>query len=109
MHAESGAAKVRGSSGTTTTVGPADPHCPKCGADFSTEHYNEASGYVSVCLFCLAEELGDRPYIVRHQLDERRNEIAKKSATDVEVAKASRLREARKLTGKSQEAPNAAR
>lgn len=34
LYAQSGAGKWRGSSGTITTFGPAEPHCPKCGYDF---------------------------------------------------------------------------
>jgi hypothetical protein len=65
MYADSGAGKWRGSSGTITTFGPADPHCPVCGYDFVTEHENEKYGYLSVCLNCVATHLGDQPYIVR--------------------------------------------
>ena len=31
MYAEAGAGKWRGSSGTITTFGPVEPHCPDCG------------------------------------------------------------------------------
>lgn len=66
LWAESGALKGRGSSGTNVTIGAADPHCPQCGRDFMTEHQNDSYGsYLSICLFCLADELGDRPYILR--------------------------------------------
>ncbi len=33
LYAQSGAGKWKGSSGTTTTFGPAGPHCGKCGYD----------------------------------------------------------------------------
>lgn len=62
-----GATKVIGTSGTVTTIGPADPHCPVCGRDFVTEHESEKYGYLSVCLSCLADELGERPWIVRRR------------------------------------------
>ena len=65
IYAEGGAAKVRGASGTVTTFGPAEPHCPVCGADFMTEHESPRYGYLAICLRCLAGELGERPYIVR--------------------------------------------
>ena len=62
------ALKGRGSSGTVVTIGAADPHCPVCGNDFMTEHHNEAKDeYLSICLKCLADELGERPYILRKQ------------------------------------------
>jgi hypothetical protein len=61
---EAGAARVKGTGGTTTTFGPAEPHCPVCGCDYMTEHENPLWGYLSICLRCLALELGPRPYIV---------------------------------------------
>ena len=91
VYAEGNAAKVRGGSGTVTTFGPADPHCPRCGAVFTTEHFNEQYGYVSVCLFCLAEDLGDKPYIVRHQTEAHATDVAIRTAEDIAAAKAERL------------------
>ena len=67
LYAQAGAGKWRGSSGTVTTFGPAEPHCPVCGSDFTTEHESEKYGYLAVCLKCLADELGDRPWIQRHK------------------------------------------
>jgi len=53
-YAEAGAAKVRGSSGTVTTYGPADPHCPTCGRDFALEHRNDDHDeHFAICLPCL--------------------------------------------------------
>lgn len=64
---ESGAGKARGGSGTVTTWAPAEPHCPVCGADFMLEWENEEKyGHLAVCMRCLANELGDRPYITNH-------------------------------------------
>ncbi|MCC6458054.1 MAG: hypothetical protein IT328_24075 [Caldilineaceae bacterium] len=60
---QAGAAKWRGSSGTVTTFGPAEPHCPVCGADYVVEYENEQYGYFVMCLRCLAQELGARPWI----------------------------------------------
>ncbi len=97
MYAESGAAKVRGSSGTVTTFGPADPHCPACGADFSSKHYNPRYGYVSVCLFCLATDLGEKPYIVRHQMEDHAAEIATRTEEEITAALEARLESAREL------------
>lgn len=65
MYSESGALKWRGSSGTTTTMGPAEPHCPVCGSDFVTEHQSDTYGYLSVCLKCLSDFLGAQPWIQR--------------------------------------------
>lgn len=65
LYSEAGAGKWRGSSGTVTTFGPAEPHCPVCGADFMLEWQNdEKYGYLAVCMKCLAKELGGRPYIL---------------------------------------------
>jgi hypothetical protein len=97
MYAEGGAAKVRGGSGTTTTFGPADPHCPACGADFATEHYNPEYGYVSICLFCLAAELGERPYIIHHQTGTHAARVEGRLAAHIAAAKTQRLAEARAL------------
>lgn len=68
MWVESGATKIRGTSGTTTTVAAAEPHCPVCGADFTTEHESPIHGYLAICLVCLADELGDRPWIRRRKV-----------------------------------------
>jgi hypothetical protein len=65
LYSDSGALKWRGSSGTTTTLGPAHPHCPKCGRDFMTEWSNPKYGDLQVCMWCLTEELGDRPYVIK--------------------------------------------
>jgi hypothetical protein len=55
-YVEGGASKARGSSGTITTFGPADPHCPTCGRDFATEHRNDDMGeHFAVCLPCLID------------------------------------------------------
>ncbi len=60
-----GALKAIGTSGTITTIAPAEPHCPICGTDFTTEHESAKYGYLAICLVCLADELGDRPWIRR--------------------------------------------
>ena len=75
LYADSGAGKWRGSSGTLTTFGPADlegfkdtsghGHCPVCGTDFALEWQNEEYGSLTVCMKCLTDEIGDRPWIVR--------------------------------------------
>lgn len=75
LYSEAGAGKWRGSSGTVTTFGPADlagfkdtpgeGHCPSCGTDFAHEWQNEKYGTLTICMKCLADELGERPWIVR--------------------------------------------
>ena len=59
IYAESGAAKVRGSGGTITTFGAADPHCQRCGRDFAMEWENEKYGKLSICAWCLSEKFED--------------------------------------------------
>lgn len=75
LFCSSGALKYRGSSGTVTTVAPADldgfkatsgeGHCPSCGTDFALEWSNEAYGSLTVCMRCLTDALGDQPWIIR--------------------------------------------
>ncbi len=75
LYADAGAGKWRGSGGTVTTFGPADldgfkatsgeGHCPSCGTDFAWEWANDKYGSLTVCMKCLTDELGDRPWIVR--------------------------------------------
>ncbi len=58
LYAQAGALKWRGSSGTVTTVAPAEPHCPTCGRDFVLEFENEAMGdHLTLCLPCMLEGL----------------------------------------------------
>lgn len=58
IYADSGAGKVRGSSGTVTTFGAAEPHCPRCGRDFALEWENKSyGGTLSICVPCLLGEL----------------------------------------------------
>lgn len=53
LYSAAGAGTWRGSSGTVTTFGPAEPHCEKCGLDFVREFYNEAWGrYSLLCDWC---------------------------------------------------------
>ncbi len=56
LYSQSGAGKWRGSSGTVTTFGPANPHCPNCGTDFVHEWQNDDLnyGYLVVCMNCYA-------------------------------------------------------
>jgi hypothetical protein len=53
---DTGALKGKGTSGTITTIGPADPHCPRCGNDFVHEWVNPRRGRkLSICVWCLTE------------------------------------------------------
>lgn len=64
LYAQAGAGKWRGSSGTVTTFGPAEPHCPVCESDFGLEWNNESyGGTLRVCIKCLSEDMGNKPYI----------------------------------------------
>jgi hypothetical protein len=56
--------------GTRVTLVPADltgfeGHCPSCGTDFAHEWHNDKYGSLTVCMKCLTDEIGDRPWIVR--------------------------------------------
>lgn len=54
LYADGGAFKARGSSGTTTTMAAAEPHCGHCGADFAHEWENGPRyGYLAVCVRCM--------------------------------------------------------
>ena len=58
LYSDAGAGKWRGSSGTTTTFGPADPHCPVCKSDFGHEWSNEKyGGNLRICMKCLTDDL----------------------------------------------------
>jgi hypothetical protein len=61
LYTELGALKGKGGSGTTTTIGAADPHCQRCGRDFALEWENYESGYgkLSICVWCLTDSLPD--------------------------------------------------
>ena len=70
LFGSSGALKAVGTSGTISTVAPADlegfgGHCPVCGTDFAHEWSNDKYGSLTVCMKCLTDELGERPWIVR--------------------------------------------
>jgi hypothetical protein len=71
MWAEAAALKGRGGSGTVTTIGAADPHCPVCGRDFVLEWENDKYGRLVVCMWCVSEKLGPQPHIhMKHYGDE---------------------------------------
>lgn len=58
LYGEAGAAKVRGSGGTVTTIGPAEPHCPACSRDFALEWRNDANNeHLAVCVPCMIEAI----------------------------------------------------
>lgn len=59
LYVEAGAGKFRGSGGTVTTFGPAEPHCPDCGRDFALEYSNERFGSLAICMWCFTE---NRPH-----------------------------------------------
>jgi hypothetical protein len=66
VYADAGALKARGTSGTVTTVAPAEPHCPRCGSDFVFEAKNPSyagrmgisrSGHFAACIPCMSKAL----------------------------------------------------
>jgi hypothetical protein len=60
LYSLSGSLRGRGSSGTVTTIGPADPHCPVCGSDFGWEWHNDQyGGNLRICAVCLIAYLGN--------------------------------------------------
>ena len=58
LYATGGAGTWRGSGGTVTTFGPAEPHCETCGADFGTQwEHAETGEKTAVCMPCLIDAL----------------------------------------------------
>ncbi len=67
LYADTGAAKIKGGSGTVTTIAAAEPHCPRCGSDFAVEWVNPAyGGRLALCMRCLTGAL-DRAGIASDQ------------------------------------------
>jgi hypothetical protein len=67
-YVEAGAAKIRGTGGTITTYGPAEPHCPECGRDCAHEWENPAEGWaLSVCMWCLTDAMNDAGVMRKEQ------------------------------------------
>jgi hypothetical protein len=59
LYATAGAGTWRGSSGTVTTFGPAEPHCQDCGRDCALEWRNPDAGWhLALCMWCLTDSLG---------------------------------------------------
>lgn len=62
LFSEAGAGSWKGTSGTKTVFGPADPHCEKCGRDFGHEwenpHYDERVMLCIVCMLGALERVG---------------------------------------------------
>lgn len=56
LYASSGALKGKGTSGTVTTIGTAEPHCPTCERDFALEWEN-GSEHLAVCVPCMLDQL----------------------------------------------------
>lgn len=58
LYGDAGACKIRGSGGTVTTAGPAEPHCPTCDRDYAYEAANDDAGeHLAICWACMLEEL----------------------------------------------------
>lgn len=60
LYAEAGAGKWRGSGGTITTFGPAEPHCEVCGSDYGHEWVNPKWGRLQFCVNCLTADIQAR-------------------------------------------------
>lgn len=57
MYSEAGAGKWYGTSGTVTTFGPAEPHCPACGRDYVFEAQNQRRDeHLAICWACFTDE-----------------------------------------------------
>jgi hypothetical protein len=70
MWSQSGALKAKGSSGTITTLAPAEPHCPKCGLDFAKEwEHPEKGKKLSLCLWCATAPGGPLEGYVIERID----------------------------------------
>ncbi|WP_437489494.1 hypothetical protein WME75_10820 [Sorangium sp. So ce1014] len=58
LYAQTGSLRWRGSSGTVTTLAPAEPHCATCGSDFALEFENATWGdELTICLPCMLRSL----------------------------------------------------
>ena len=58
LYADGGTIKGRGGSGTITTIATADPHCKRCGRDFSLEwEHPYRKEHFAVCVPCLVGAL----------------------------------------------------
>lgn len=74
LYSEGGAGKWRGTGGTTTTFGPAEPHCPRCGRDYALEWQNEQRNeHLAICVACLTVVLersgvAIEDYAITHRL-----------------------------------------
>jgi hypothetical protein len=74
LYVDTGALKGRGTSGTVTTIGPAEPHCHRCGSDFAHEWESEKFGHLAVCISCLVGALA------KHGVPEKEWVITRKAA-----------------------------
>ena len=53
-----GALEYLGSSGTQTTLGAAEPHCPDCGNDFVLQWQNKGrKQHLLVCMWCVSKNM----------------------------------------------------
>ena len=57
LYSTGGAGTWRGSGGTTTTFGAAEPYCPDCGNDFIFDARNSRTGrHLRICWWCFSEK-----------------------------------------------------
>lgn len=79
LYAENGAGKWLSPSGTATTFGNAEPHCPECGRDFMLEWKNPKYGHLQVCMWCFTETI--KAGVVRRELGKTKQGARKKKRT----------------------------
>lgn len=57
LYVVAGALTWRGSGGTVTTMGPAEPHCPRCGRDYVLQWENDKWEKLAICMHCLSKTM----------------------------------------------------
>jgi len=66
QYSTGGAGTWRGSGGTVTTFGPAEPYCPDCGNDFVLDMKNTNTGrHLRICWWCFSE--GGIPGLIKRE------------------------------------------
>jgi len=64
LYSTGGAGTWRGSGGTVTTFGPAEPHCPTCARDYAFEARNDDAGeHLAICWSCMLDVLDALPNV----------------------------------------------
>jgi len=58
LYSDDGALTWYSTSGTETTIAPAEPHCPRCGKDFAVQWKN-GGDKLAICMWCLTNALDE--------------------------------------------------